>query len=363
MIRVLIRKKGDRNKLVMYFIEPTTGKEVCKTTGTRDRKEAERAAALWEQELLNYRGPANDGWDYFRTRFEDEHVATKSPKTRHSYGTALNRLRDFTKVKRVSEINTDVLSRFQAAMLGKKLAVPTVRSYLRCIKAALRWAEYVGIIDRAPMVKLPMMPTRRFMKGRPITEPEYRKMLATCSELYGDDAGRWQRFLTLLWLSGLRLEEATRLSWETPPILINLEASPYPLMIIHAEGQKSRQDECVPLPPDLAAWLRMTPERDRNGLVAPLPQLNTTNTGREISRIGEAAKIKVNDAGKFASAHDFRRSFGTRWAMKVKPLTLQRLMRHAAIETTLRYYVGLSSDDAGADMYGDAGNGRGKMAG
>lgn len=363
MIRVLIRSKGGRHKLTLYYIDPATKREVTRSAGTNDRREAERAAALWEAELLNFRGANGDGWDYFRRRFEDEHLLGKSLKTCKAYSVGLNALARLMNPKKVSDVTTDVLSRFQAALIREELSIVTVRNYLRHVKAALNWAEYVGIIDRAPKVKLPPMGKHRFMKGRPLTEPEYRKMLATCHELYGDAAGLWQRFLTLLWLSGLRLEEATRLSWETPPILINLEASPYPLMIIHAEGQKSRQDECVPLPPDLAAWLRMTPECDRCGLVAPLPQLNTTNTGREISRIGEAAKIKVNDAGKFASAHDFRRSFGTRWARLVKPLTLQRLMRHSAIETTLRYYVGLSSDDAGADMYGNAGNGLGLMAG
>jgi len=47
---------------------------------------------------------------------------------------------------------------------------------------------------------------------------------------------------------------------------------------------------------------------------------------------------------KYATAHDLRRSFGIRWAGKVKPATLQLLMRHHSIETTLRYYVGQNAD-------------------
>lgn len=43
---------------------------------------------------------------------------------------------------------------------------------------------------------------------------------------------------------------------------------------------------------------------------------------------------------KFASAHDFRRSFGQRWALKVMPPVLMQLMRHASITTTLDFYVG-----------------------
>ena len=73
-----------------------------------------------------------------------------------------------------------------------------------------------------------------------------------------------------------------------------------------------------------------------------------------MSKIGEAAGVIVNKAeGKFASAHDLRRSFGTRWARRVMPAVLQRLMRHAAIETTLRYYVDLDADELAADLWRD----------
>ncbi len=40
---------------------------------------------------------------------------------------------------------------------------------------------------------------------------------------------------------------------------------------------------------------------------------------------------------KYASAHDFRGSFGERWAKIVMPAVLQRMMRHKSILTTMRY--------------------------
>ena len=45
---------------------------------------------------------------------------------------------------------------------------------------------------------------------------------------------------------------------------------------------------------------------------------------------------------KYASAHDFRRAFGDRWALRVMSPILMQLMRHESIETTMRYYVGRS---------------------
>ena len=74
--------------------------------------------------------------------------------------------------------------------------------------------------------------------------------------------------------------------------------------------------------------------------------MTSARAGRVISEVGKVAKVLVNKADdKYASAHDLRRSFGTRWASRVKPATLQLLMRHRSIETTMKYYVCQDSDD------------------
>jgi len=115
---------------------------------------------------------------------------------------------------------------------------------------------------------------------------------------------------------------------------------------IFAEAEKGHQDRLLPLTPDFAEFLWETPVSDREGLVFPLLGLQTGKTisGKRVTRIvsaiGRQAGIFVNRAEqKYASAHDLRRSFGTCWAQRVKPATLQLLMRHRSIETTLAYYV------------------------
>jgi integrase len=47
---------------------------------------------------------------------------------------------------------------------------------------------------------------------------------------------------------------------------------------------------------------------------------------------------------KFASAHDLRRSFGERWALRVMPQVLMELMRHESIDTTMQFYVGRNAE-------------------
>jgi integrase len=57
-----------------------------------------------------------------------------------------------------------------------------------------------------------------------------------------------------------------------------------------------------------------------------------------VVEIGKKAGIRVSER-KTASAHDLQRSFGLRWADRVKPHVLQQLMRHASSQTTLTFYV------------------------
>ena len=68
--------------------------------------------------------------------------------------------------------------------------------------------------------------------------------------------------------------------------------------------------------------------------------------------VGSKAGIIVNVVdGKTASAHDLRRSFGTRWAKRVMPAILRKLMRHANVQTTMQFYVDLDVDEMADDLW------------
>lgn len=350
-IRVLFRSRKDREHLLLYYVNPDTGREVCRSAGTADRREAERAAALWEQELLAHRGTDGTQWEHFRRRFEDEHLAALPAKTRKCYSTALNAFGQRIKVDLVSNIDAGTISVFQAGLLGEGYPVSTVRTYLTHLRAAFNWAKRIGLLHAAIQVTLPKAGKRKLSRGRPIAEFEYKAMrkLAKAPE---------KRLLDLLWLSGLRLEEGMRLSWDTPPLYVSLDAKPHPQIVYLIEGHKARRDDATPIPPDFYTWLRKTPSKQRRGLVAPVDGTLAMVSNR-ITEIGKLAGIVVNDSkrrgraspNKFASAQDFRRAFGTRWASKVRPLTLKAMMRHETLETTMRFYIGLTGADAGAELW------------
>ncbi len=148
------------------------------------------------------------------------------------------------------------------------------------------------------------------------------------------------------------------LSWDDDaPIAIDL-AGRRPRLRFYAEAEKGHQDRLLPMTPDFAEFLQQTPKADRRGtafkLVAKTTGLamSVAAVGRIVSMIGEKAGVVVNkSAGKFASAHDLRRSYGNRWAKLVKPATLQLLMRHRSIETTMKYYVDLDADDIADELW------------
>lgn len=79
------------------------------------------------------------------------------------------------------------------------------------------------------------------------------------------------------------------------------------------------------------------------------------SVSKAIVAIGKAAGVKVDEREKngrvvevWASAHDLRRAFGTRWSRRVTAMVLKELMRHASVTTTETYYVDSDADATAA---------------
>jgi integrase len=233
-------------------------------------------------------------------------------------------------------------------------------------------------------------------KGRPITLEEFDRLLAKVPTALGDWRRRkrevnrqtrrnkhqavknssadsipvevnpaavesWRHYLTGLWLSGLRLAESLQLYWDRPDRLCIELGSRRPMLRIPAECEKGNRDRLLPITPDFAEWLLTTLEADRHGRVfrPMMPSGNLAlaeQAGRLVALVRELAGVKVHTDPrtgkvKYASAHDLRRSFGSRWAKRVMPAVLQKLMRHESIETSMGYYVDLDADELAEDLY------------
>ncbi|MBV12194.1 MAG: hypothetical protein CMN21_23635 [Rubinisphaera sp.] len=223
---------------------------------------------------------------------------------------------------------------------------------LRFLAVVYNWAVKQGFIPVCPSVAMPKGTDA--MKGRPITEEEFDRMIEKADCIGAKDPEEWRFLLRGLWWSGLRLGEALKLHWtDENHMCVDLDNE---LIIMQAHSHKAKRYTESPMAPEFADMLRNVPAENREGFVFnPLgfrdmgTRLRTDTASKLIVKIGKKAQIKVaeTDEGKvkYASAHDFRRAFGFRWSRRVSSTLLKELMRHKNIATTEKFYVGQNAKD------------------
>lgn len=331
---------------------------------------AERFAAKLEAELLSgaYRPPDRLTWAEFRTRYEREASRGKSARTAQARTTVFNHVETTIAPLWLAAIDAVQISRLVANWRDAKLSESTIGGYLGHLMAALKWGRRMGYIKAIPEVDRPSPWTEP--KGRAISREELDRMLEATAAVvdtyywppnqhsalccpWPQRSPAWKLFLEGLWLSGLRLGEMLALHWKGRTIRPELDGK-RPMFWIAPEGQKNREGQYLPMAPDFAAFLEALPSR--SGHVFDVPGLEyrrMDNVSNVISDIGKAAKIVVasGDRVKYASAHDFRRSFGCRWALKVRPFILKQMMRHKSIRTTEQFYARLDATTVADEIW------------
>ena len=156
----------------------------------------------------------------------------------------------------------------------------------------------------------------------------------------------------------MRISDAMKVSWDYDAPFALVTTGRHPVFSIDATAQKAQRDEMVPLTPDFAAFVMETPESERKGWVFKMlgsegKNMAAQHAARIIAKIGKQAGIVVdNREKKFASAHDLRRSFGTRWAKRNIPIAfLRKLMRHSNIQTTMEFYAIIDAQDLAGELW------------
>lgn len=371
-IKVTVCKYPDRANLVLRFVDPVTGKQKTKSAGTPDEDKAIGKAAVWEDELRTgrYEAPSKLTWAEFRKRYEVEKLASLSENTQLVAAASLNHLERVINPDRLAKLTAAVMSRFQSKLREgdgdnyPPMKDTTLAKTLRHVRATLSWGVSMGMLPKIPDMHAPRrVKGQTLMRGRAIAGEEFDRLIAAVPKVRPHDATAWIHYLTGLSLSGLRLKESIALSWDQDASFYADLTGRRPSFRIYAEAQKSGRDEVLPMTPDFALFLSQTPKAERVGSVFNLldhrhgRRLKPHRVGEIVVKVGKKAGVVVNKAdGKFASAHDLRRAFGTRWAKRVMPAVLRRLMRHSSIATTMGYYVDLDSDDVADQLWAGWGN-------
>jgi integrase len=361
---------NDRGRnLMLRYRDPITKKLVTKSSGTRDWKEALKAAGKWQDELRSgrYKPTINVAWEDFRNKYEGEVATGLAENTQIRISGIFDSVENHLNPVRVRDITSAQLSSYVKKLREAEYEETTIATHLAHLRAALRYAVEWGYISELPTLPRQHRVKRtKTMKGRPITGEEYERMLTSTASVVGlEVAPSWKRLLEGLWLSGLRISEALSLYWSDAPNTECLEldySHKRPMFRIPADAEKGNQDRLLPMAPEFAEFLEKTPQEARTGLVFPVSrqrkrypgQIKLEHASSTISAIGKKAGVKVNaETGKCASAHDLRRAFGQRWAARVMPQILMQLMRHEDISTTMKFYVGREAE-ATADVLWEA---------
>lgn len=388
-----------RTFYVLRWIDPYSGKEREQSTKSKSERVAARMAREKEIELCGI-DPADDRmtWARFRERYTTEYLSTLADRTIQSFNTAADAFERICRPKFLVDVKSDVLAAFVAKrrteskqtghaqrerkrkQLGltveeykakrklkddsggatKAVSKSTIAQQLRMLYAALGWAKEMRLISTIPVTRARKpkrgSKNRRLMRGRPITETEFATVCNAAKIVRKGDAADWLFLLGGLWDSGLRLGEACELSYDDSTGFSIDVARRRPVFKIFSEHQKGDRDEMCPVAPEFVTRLRTVPEALRRGRVFSLAiRYSAEYIGKVVAKIGRRSGIVVDRSKEeFATAQTLRRSFGSRWALKVKAPILQRMMRHQSILTTLEYYVDVDAEDMADEIWGKA---------
>ncbi len=336
---------GRRFPLLQYH-DPESGKRKSQSAGTADPDEVERKRAALELALNNgtFRAGANrTSWPAFRELFEAEYVAPLRPETRKNFRTALDHFQRVCSPKPLRTITERTLSAFVAGLRaspgrakGETMKPSSIKVVMQFIHTALTWAVEQKLMAGVPAFPAVKVPKR---KPRPVPAADVRKLLDAADP-------EMRAFLLCAWLAGLRFSEAFALRWSEGDgrrPWVDLAAD---RVVLPAEFTKGVEDQWVPLDGELKAALVALPRREEDDGVFDPAVIGTTPSAAW-KRVGRVARR----AGVSITMRTLRRGFACEHAPHAPASVLQKLMRHASIQTTAAYYV--NADEAAVRAVAD----------
>ena len=322
-------RKSDRNGYVLKFYCPIRCQRIRRNCGTRDRREARRIQRECQERLLNGQYLATGGAisaTHVRIAvsesrsLERENDTANGPAWQDCYQRYLEqrrpRVRDDSLVDIVSRLGIverilegglrdanrpegllmsevatlDMLEYLQERLLAgdecryDARSPNTVNSLMGAVMAFIRFCHSRGWVAAVPALE--KLDVDEVMKGRPITEAEFQRMLDATEAVVGTgSAESWIFVLKVLWESGFRTGDLMDFSWgdqrHIHPVWPTQKGQ-YPTIVVPS-SQKNGLVQEIPLLPGLAELLEEVPQKLRTGWIANPTGIEFKFCGREDS--------------------------------------------------------------------------------
>lgn len=256
----------------------------------------------------------------------------RKARTAAFYETCLGNLDSTFGACRLDEITSEGIRDYAESRLRDGRAGRTVNCDLATLRRVFSVAVAEGLIQRNPFAtrRVEFCPERRI--ERVVKFSEEKKYLAAAPPFLRDAA-------IIMLEMGLRPSEVMRIHSRD----LNLWASPPVLRIPDSKTESGRRE--VPIPARALAVLRERSARAKNGYLFPFRTGDEHDEKRPMVELRKAHARTLKAAGIVDPfrIYDLRHTFGTRAAEAgTDPLTLQRIMGHASLQTT-GLYVHLSA--------------------
>ena len=135
----------------LQWRDPETGKTKTRSSKTKVRRQAERAAVALEKQIAEGLLAAKVcSWQKFVDRCEAEYAGRKSKlavKSKAMIVTVLAKVTEIVAPKTAAEIDFAAVEKFKAGLLAQGRALATTKSYAGMLRALLRWG--VDMVLRA----------------------------------------------------------------------------------------------------------------------------------------------------------------------------------------------------------------------
>lgn len=366
--RVKTYWRADRKRYQLEAVEVRTKEKHYKTlpaSVTRER-EAEREAARWHAELEDVGVKRIISWEVARERFAVERLggAQYSDDYRSQWRALANNLEAILsdRLQTIYDLDASTVSLLFAGLRDRGLSTGSLHAYRTMLGIFVRWAG--DIWPAYSPLAMPKIGRVHATQSLTISREAMERMIDTCAAVVGDrNALAWEWLIEGLYWSGLRRSEVLRLRWDDFTgrdfHVAHLNSSHHrPVYVIHGADDKGGKTREFPVAPEFVDLLRDAPRREeyifapRLSRRARVHEDTMTHILRQISqRAGVSCGEGQSGRPISATAQQFRRTFGRRWAPKVRPHVLQVMMRHENLATTQKYYLGENAQDAADQMW------------